>query len=141
MKNFYNWLTDPKGAGKYAGRITFSIFAIMFLGIFTVVKLAPISADATSGSELNKDGEINAVRMASVEYVYTFEEDIDNQTKEAIMDYLYSTADAVKLLHMVNMRQHVVFGNYESISSSEDTIYCPIDVNVKDLNEAIDNLP
>lgn len=140
IKNFYRWFTDPKGAGKYAGRITMGIFAVCFISMFAIFKMSAIQASATDGVQTTGD-EINSVRMASVEYVYTFDADVDAETKEVITDYIYNTVDAVKLLHMVNMRQHVVFGNYEVIYSTEDTIYCPVDASVEELEEAINNLP
>ena len=137
LRKFFKWLQDPNGAGKYCGIITTGTFLLFILGVFILVKLNPINVDATNG--VSKDG-INSVRMNSIEYVYTFDSSVDKKTKESILNYLYSTVDAVKLLHMVNMRQHVEFGDYNEIVIIEDTIYCPIDVSINELEDAINNL-
>ena len=143
MKHFYEWLTDPNGfCGKNAGKIVLGLFLCLFLGMGLICKLIPIQVNATNDLEIHKKGDVNEVRMSSIEYVYLFDEDVSNETKEKITEYLYSTVDSVKLLHMVNMREHVIFGHYDEIEIvDETTIKCPIDAKIVDLQEKIDSLP
>lgn len=139
-KNFITWLESPE-VGKYSGRITAGIFAMLFLGIVTIIKIGSVSADAV-GVQTNEDG-INEVRMASIEYVFIYDDSVDAETKEAIQNYCYATMDSVKLLHMVNMRQHIVFTkNEKHIRVSEDgtMIYAPTSVSPDDLWAILDTL-
>lgn len=139
---FYSWLTNSNGfCGRNAGKITLGCFVFIFVIIGVCYKLAPIQVNAINDLESNKEN-INEVRMSSLEYVYEFDNDVDYDTRKKIMDYLYSTVDSVRLLHMVNMRQHVIFGNYEEISVENDTtIYCPINAKIVDLQNTIESLP
>lgn len=136
MKKVYNFITDPDGfCGRNAGKIVIGCFLLLFLIAFTMLKFN-IHANAVSP----KDG-VNEVRMQSVEYVFTFDDTVSKEKQESITNYIYSTIDSVKLLHMVNMRQHVVFSTkYSSINITEDTIYCPTNVSIDAFNNALDEL-
>jgi hypothetical protein len=57
---------------------------------------------------------------------------------------MYSTVSDEDLLHMVNMREHVVFGNNYTLGTKDDdpyTLYSPIDVSIDDIENAMANLP
>lgn len=107
--------------------ITAGIFAVMIFSIVTLIRFSTVDAGATSGVTLDNDG-INEIRMTSVDYVFTYDSNINTELKEAIRNYIYASVDSAKLLHMVNMRQHVVFTNGTEISISDDgtTVYMPI---------------
>ena len=124
-RSFLIWLQSPK-TGQYSGRITTGLFAVMILCIAVLVKISTMNAGATNGVTLNING-INEVRMTSVDYVFTYDSDIDAELIKAVREYIYASVDSGKLLHMVNMRQHVVFTNGGEISISDDgtTVYMP----------------
>ena len=136
MKKVYNFITDPDGfCGRNAGKIVLVAFVLMFLSFFAISKLNVIQADAVSTSDVNE------VRMQSVEYVFSFDNTVSKEKQESITNYIYSTIDATKLLHMVNMRQHVVFSTkYASVVVTDDTIYCPTNVSIDAFNIALDEL-
>ena len=135
MKKVYNFITNPDGfCGRNAGKIVLGAFVLMFLSIFAISKVNVIQADAVTS-------DINEVRMQSIEYVFTFDNTVSKEKQESITNYIYSTIDATKLLHMVNMRQHVVFSTkYASVVVTDDTIYCPTNVSIDAFNEALDEL-
>lgn len=136
LKKAYETISNPDGfCGRNAGKIVIGCFLLLFLIAFTMLKFN-IHANAVSP----KDG-VNEVRMQSVEYVFTFDDTVSKEKQESITNYIYSTIDSVKLLHMVNMRQHVVFSTkYSSINITEDTIYCPTNVSIDAFNNALDEL-
>lgn len=135
IKKVYNFITDTDGfCGRNAGKIVLGAFILMFLSIFAISKVNVIQADAVTS-------DVNEVRMQSIEYVFTFDNTVSKEKQESITNYIYSTIDATKLLHMVNMRQHVVFSTkYASINITEDTIYCPTNVSIDAFNNALDEL-
>lgn len=135
IKKVYNFITDPDGfCERNAGKIVLGAFILMFLSIFAISKVNVIQADAVTS-------DVNEVRMQSIEYVFTFDNTVSKEKQESITNYIYSTIDATKLLHMVNMRQHVVFSTkYASINITEDTIYCPTNVSIDAFNNALDEL-
>lgn len=135
IKKVYNFITDPDGfCGRNAGKIVLGAFILMFLIIFAISKVNVIQVDAVTS-------DVNEVRMQSVEYVFTFDDTISKEKQESITNYIYSSIDSVKLLHMVNMRQHVIFSTkYASVTMTDDTIYCPIDVSIDAFNKALDEL-
>lgn len=139
-KNFWTWIQSPE-VGRYSGRITTGIFAIMILTIAAFVRVGIVNAGATNGVNLNDDG-VNEVRMTSVDYVFTYDSSVDVELKEAVRDYIYASVDSVKLLHMVNMRQHVVFTNETEIRISDDgtTVYMPISSSSDSLWATLDLL-
>ena len=136
MRKVYNFITDPNGfCGRNAGKIVLGAFVLMFLSIFAISKVndTVIQANAVTS-------DVNEVRMQSIEYVFTFD-NVSKEKQESITNYIYNTIDATKLLHMVNMRQHVVFSTkYSSINITEDTIYCPTNVSIDAFNNALDEL-
>lgn len=136
MKKVYNYVSDPNSFfGRNAGKVVIGCFVLLFLIVFAMLKFN-IHANAVAP----KDG-VNEVRMQSIEYVFTFDNTVSKEKQESITNYIYSTIDSVKLLHMVNMRQHVVFSTkYSSINITEDTIYCPTNVSIDAFNNALDEL-
>lgn len=133
---FWAWIQSPE-AGKYSGRVVLGIFITMFLGIATLVKVGSVTADATAGVEVSKDG-INEVRMTSIDYVFTYDDSVSSEKKEAIRMYVYSSMDAVKLLHMVNMRQKVVFTETkEEVFIDGDIVYVPTSTSSDELWETL----
>ncbi len=138
-RGFLEWIQSPE-VGKYSGRITLAIFSMVFIGVAAVIKFSSVNADAV-GVQVNENG-INEVRMASIDYVFTYDESVSAEKKEAIRDYCYRAADAVKLLHMVNMRQHVVFTENKDEIQIEDgtTVYVPTSASPEDLWNALDTL-
>ena len=113
----------------------------MILTIAAFVRVGIVNAGATNGVNLNDDG-VNEVRMTSVDYVFTYDSSVDVELKEAVRDYIYASVDSVKLLHMVNMRQHVVFTNETEIRISDDgtTVYMPISSSSDSLWATLDLL-
>ena len=139
-KGFWAWIQSP-AVGQYSGRIVLGIFSMMGLGIAAFVKFGTVNAGATNGVDLNENG-INEVRMTSVEYVLNFETDVDEKTQEAILDYVYQFIDKDKLLHMVNMRQHIVFTKEgeTGISADRKFVYIPVSSPTDTLWELLDLL-
>ena len=88
-KNFWTWIQSPE-VGRYSGRITTGIFAIMVLTIAAFVRVGIVNAGATNGVNLNDDG-VNEVRMTSVDYVFTYDSSVDVELKEAVRDYIYAS--------------------------------------------------
>lgn len=138
-RSFWTWIQSPE-VGKYSGRITLGIFAVTILVLTAMVKFGTVTADATSGVEKTGDG-INEVRMASIDYVFTYDSSVSAEKQEAIRMYVYSSMDAVKLLYMVNMRQTVIFTeNEDEIKVDGTTVYVPTSASSDDLWDALDEL-
>ena len=131
IKSFLTWIQSFQ-VGQDSGLITTGVFAVMIPSISTV------NADATNGVSLVNDG-INEIRMASVDYVFTYDSNVNTELKEAIRDYIYASVDPIKLLHMVNMRQLVVFTNGTEISISDDgtTVFMPTSSSSEQLWETL----
>lgn len=134
VRDFMEWLQSPK-ATKYAPIIVACSICIAFLCVAGLINLTSVKADATGA-------DINEVRMASVDYVFQYE-NITVAERDALRMYVYQLVDSVKLLHMVNMRQHVVFSSdYSVITLSEDgnTLYVPVNANPDEMWDAIDKM-
>ncbi len=137
IKSFLTWIQSFQ-VGQDSGLITTGVFAVMILSIVALVKISTVNADATNGVSLVNDG-INEIRMASVDYVFTYDSNVNTELKEAIRDYIYASVDPIKLLHMVNMRQLVVFTNGTEISISDDgtTVFMPTSSSSEQLWETL----
>lgn len=140
LKRFYNFITGPV-CGRHAGKIVLCTFALLFLSVGVLAHVSSLQGEAISETNEMPDGVDNGVRWSSVEYVFTFDDTINSATRENILKYFYSTVDSVKLLHMVNMQQKVVFSkNTKELYIEDNIIYSPSNIDVRALETAIDSL-
>lgn len=135
MSNFLTWVQSP-AASKYAGVIVATCLCLAFVAVAGMIKLTSVKADAVG---MVNGTEINEVRMASVDYVFEYQ-NITFEEKDSLRMYVYQLIDPVKLLHMVNMRQHVVFtSDVTEITLSEEgnVLYVPVNAQADDMWAAI----
>lgn len=131
---------------RHNGKFVLASFVLMMMFIVGIVKLGfvPVSATGVSKTEIAHIDGLNDARMKSIQYVFDFDKSISKETKEKVYNYMYSTVSDEDLLHMVNMREHVVFGNNYTLGIKDDdpyTLYSPIDVSIDDIENAMANLP
>ena len=140
IERVVKFLESP-GVGRHSGKIFLGSLTFVVAAFVCYAKFGLVSADAVC-MDTGTCETTNEVRMVSIEYVFEFDDTVDSNIIQAYTDYCYWTIDSVQLLHMVNMRQHVIFTKkYSEITLVGDILYVPVNANAEDMWEAIKNMP